>query len=197
MTRMFVALLPPEDVVEDLEELVAPRREVRVEGRPLRWSAPEQWHVTLAFLPAVPDRALDDLVERLATAAARTEPFDVWLSGGGGFPDLAAGRVLWTAAQPAAELAALSVRARNAAVVSGVEVDGAQFRPHLTLARSSRPVELTRWYRVLEPYRSPLWPATHLALVASYLGQGPRGRPRYDVLAELPVGGSGAGRVTG
>ncbi|GAB3990749.1 RNA 2',3'-cyclic phosphodiesterase [Nocardioides marmoraquaticus] len=188
MTRMFVALLPPDDVLEDLEELVAPRREARVEGRPLRWTPAEQWHVTLAFMASVPDRALDELLDRLGAAAERTQPFDVWLTGGGAFPDVASGRVLWTGVEPAAELEALSVRARNAAVASGVEVDGQRFRPHLTLARTNRPTELTRWVRVLEPYRSPVWPAGRLALVASYLGEGRRGGPRYEVVAEAKLG---------
>lgn len=185
---MFVALLPPDDVLEDLEELVAPRREAPVEGRPLRWTPAEQWHVTLAFMASVPDRSLDELLERLAVAAARTAPFDVWLTGGGAFPDVAAGRALWTGVEPAEELAALAVRARHAAVASGVEVDGQRFRPHLTLARANRPTELTRWVRVLGPYRSPLWPAERLALVASYLGEGRRGGPRHEVVAEAPIG---------
>lgn len=193
---MFVALLPPDDVLEDLEELVAPRRQDRDEARPLRWSRPEQWHVTLAFMASVPDRALDDLLERLASAAERTDPFETWLSGGGAFPDVAAGRVLWTGVEPGEPLAALAVRARNAATTSGVEVDGTRFRPHLTLARAGRPTEMTRWLRVLEPYRSPVWPADHLALVASHLGDGPRRSPRYEVVAEVPLGSAG-GKVTG
>lgn len=190
---MFAAVLPPDEVVEDLEELVAPRRDAPVEGRPLRWSVPEQWHVTLAFMASVPHRAEEVLLEHLAEAADRRGPFRTRLVGGGAFPDLGAGRVLWAGVEDPTPYAALAVAARNAAVRAGVEVDGQRFRPHVTLARSNRPVEMTRWYRVLEPYRSPPWTVDSLALVASYLGDGPRGRPRYDVLAELPLGGGGAG----
>ena len=43
---MFVALVPPAEAVEDLDAFLEPRREA---GRDLRWSAPEQVHVTLAF----------------------------------------------------------------------------------------------------------------------------------------------------
>lgn len=196
MTRMFAAVLPPEEVAEDLEELVAPRREAPVEGRPLRWSLPEQWHVTLAFMARVPARAEEDLVEGLAAAARRRRPFATRLLGGGAFPDLGAGRVLWTGVEDPAPYEALAVGARNAAVRAGVEVDGQRFRPHVTLARSNRPVEMTRWYRVLEPYRSPTWTVTSLALLVSHLGQGPHGRPRYDVLADLPLGGQNGASFT-
>lgn len=185
---MFVAVLPPLEVVEDLEELVAPRREAPVAGRPLRWSPPEQWHVTLAFAAEVPARAEEPLVTLLADAAARKAPFATQLVGGGAFPDVATGRVLWAGVADPAPYDALSVVARHAVTRAGAEVDGQRFRPHVTLARSNRPVEMTRWLRVLEPYRSPTWTVDHLALVASHLGEGPRGRPRHEVVAELPLG---------
>ena len=48
---------------------------VRREAAAFRWARPEQFHVTLAFLAEVPDRQLDDLVERLAPRGARRTPF--------------------------------------------------------------------------------------------------------------------------
>ncbi len=61
--RMFAALVPPEHVVEDLAEFLEPRVEVEPG---FRWTTPEQWHVTVAFMGNVHERNLDDLVERLA-----------------------------------------------------------------------------------------------------------------------------------
>lgn len=189
MTRMFVAVLPPPEVVESLEELVAPRREAPVAGRPLRWSPPEQWHLTLAFAAQVPAHAEEQLVALLAEATAHKPGFATRLAGGGAFPDAATGRVLWAGVEDPAPYAALSVVARHAVARAGAEVDGQRLRPHVTLARSNRPVEMTRWLRVLETYRSPAWVVDHLALVASHLGEGPRGRPRHEVVAALPLGG--------
>ena len=60
--RLFVALFPPEDVLEELAEFLAPRQEVDSD---LRWTTRDQWHVTLAFMPQVHERSLDDLTERL------------------------------------------------------------------------------------------------------------------------------------
>ena len=65
MTRMFVAVIPPDEVLEDLEAFVSPRRG----AVPFRWTDPEQWHLTLAFSHGVPDRSYDDLVDRLARRA--------------------------------------------------------------------------------------------------------------------------------
>jgi 2'-5' RNA ligase len=46
---------------------------------------------------------------------------------------------------------------------------------------------VTDWVRLLDAYDGPAWTVDTLTLVASYLGEGPRGRPRYEVVAELPL----------
>jgi 2'-5' RNA ligase len=79
--------------------------------------------------------------------------------------------------------------ARPAASRAGIAVDGQRFRPHVTLARMNRPVEATRWVRVLDAYTGPTWTIAELALVASYLGEGPRGRPRHEVLETFDLKG--------
>ena len=73
--RLFAAVIPPDEVVEDLDAFLAPRRE----AGPFRWTLPEQWHLTLAFMPDVEERRLDDLVERLARAANRRTAFANYL----------------------------------------------------------------------------------------------------------------------
>lgn len=186
--RMFVALVPPEEAVEDLDGFLAVRRE----SAPFRWARPEQFHVTLAFLAAVPDRTLDELVERLARAAGRRTPFPTRIAGGGAFPDAGRARVLWAGLdldQPGrTEIARLATGARTAASRAGIEVDGQRFRPHVTLARLGRPAEVSRWVRLLDAYSGPGWSADRVDLVASHLGEGPGGRPRYEVVETFPVG---------
>jgi RNA 2',3'-cyclic 3'-phosphodiesterase len=188
--RMFVAVVPPEGVVEDLEEFLAPRRE----AERLRWTLPEHWHVTLAFLEDVPDRALDELVEGLGRAAEKRSPMTMSLAGGGAFPHVGKAKVLWAGVDTDhEELARAAMGARSAAAHAGVEVDGERFRPHVTLARMNRPIEATRWVRVLDSYRGPSWTVDELSLVASYLGEGPRGKPRYEVVETVSLGRAGSG----
>jgi 2'-5' RNA ligase len=45
------------------------------------------------------------------------------------------------------------------------------------------------WVRLLDTYAGPPWRVDRVALIASYLGEGPRGRPRYETLEELELGG--------
>src|SRR6185437_9701639 len=86
--RLFVALVPPADALAELAAAV----EALPETAGLRWTRPEQWHVTLAFLAEVDDRAREALTPRLERVAHRHAPPTLALAGGGRF-----GRqVLWT-----------------------------------------------------------------------------------------------------
>jgi 2'-5' RNA ligase len=184
--RMFVAVVPPAEVVEHLDAFL----DVRREAAAYRWAPPEQLHVTLAFLADVPDRKLDDLVERLESAAGRRTPFEAAVAGGGAFPNVGRARVLWAGLEldetGRTELSRMATGARAAATRAGVPVDGQRFRPHVTLARLGQPDEVTPWVRLLDSYRGPSWTVDHLTLVASYLGEGPGGRPRYDPVGDFP-----------
>ena len=190
MTRMFVAVIPSESVIEDLEAFIAPRRgEV-----PFRWTQPEQWHLTLAFSGDVPDRSYDDLVDRLGRAARKRSPVVARIAGGGAFPNIARAKILYAGVETdVEEMRRMATGARAAVAKSGAEVDGQRFRPHLTLARIGRPVEASRFVRLLDAYAGPSWTVDELALVASFLGQGPRNRARHEVVETFSLGRAGSG----
>ncbi len=186
--RMFVAVVPPDAVIEHLDAFLRPRREAEA----FRWTLAEHFHVTLAFLPSVPDRKLDDLVERLGRGAARRTSFETRIAGGGAVPNPARSKLLYAGLDltesTRTELDRAATGARAAATRAGLEVDGQRFRPHVTVARINRPTDTTNWVRLLDAYAGPTFTVDRIALVASYLGEGPRGKPRYEVVEELPTG---------
>jgi 2'-5' RNA ligase len=190
---MFVAVVPPPEVVEDLDAFL----DVRRGAAAYRWAPPEHLHITLAFLADVPDRKLDDLVARLGRAAARRHEFAATVAGGGAFPNVARARVLWVGLDldddGRTELSRMATGVRAAANRAGVPVDGQRFRPHVTVARLGQPQAVTSWVRLLDSYRSPAWTVDRFTLLASYLGEGPRGRPRHEVVEEFVCGEHHAG----
>jgi len=190
---MFVAVIPPDEVIEHLEEFLTPRREEAL----FRWTSPDQFHLTLAFAGHVPDRSYDDLVARLERAARKRSPMDARIAGGGAFPNVGRARVLFAGVESdAEELSRTATGARAALSKAGADVDGRHFRSHVTLARMGKPVEATNWVRLLDTYSGPGWRIEEIALVASHLGEGPRRRPRHEVVEtfRLGRGGSGPGR---
>ena len=187
--RLFAAIVPPADVVEHLDDFLEPRRE----SAEFRWTLAEQFHITLAFMPSVPELLVDEYADRLADGLARTPIPVLRLAGPLAFPNAAETRALAVGVMPESEgadvvLERIAGRARNAAVTVGTEVDGQRFRPHLTIARLRQRADTTSWVRLLETYTGPEWPVIEAAVIASHLGQGPGGRPRYETVAELPLG---------
>ncbi|HET6167714.1 MAG TPA: RNA 2',3'-cyclic phosphodiesterase [Marmoricola sp.] len=184
---MFVAAVPPSEVLEDLEEFLAVRRD----AASFRWTVPEQWHVTLAFLADVAERSYDDLVDRLARAAGKRHPMRATITGGGAFPNVGRARVVWAGVDldDREELRRLATGCRAAASKAGIEVAGDRFKPHVTLARLGRPAEVSSWVRLLDGYRGPAYELDEISLIASHLGEGPRKRPRYEVLERFGLGG--------
>ncbi|CAM3671211.1 RNA 2',3'-cyclic phosphodiesterase [Nocardioides zeicaulis] len=185
--RAFVAALPPPEVVDHLDDFLSARRE----AAGFRWSAAEQWHLTLAFASDLPPRGLDVADELLCEAAARRPALGARVRGGGAFPHPDAARVLFAGLEVDDDddvLERLAVACRSALSRAGARVDGQRFRPHLTLGRLGRPDNLTSWVRLLDAYEGPRWQLDEVALVHSHLGEGPRGRPRHEVVATYPLG---------
>ena len=81
--RLFVAVWPPADVIDGLRGLERPS----VDG--VRWTTPDQWHVTLRFLGELPSAsalsaalhgtALPAATAVMGPSAARPSPALLWL----------------------------------------------------------------------------------------------------------------------
>lgn len=187
--RVFAALVPPPEAVEHLDGFLQPRRAVA----DYRWTPAEQFHVTLAFMGKAEEWRVDAYVESLAGSLARVPVATARIAGPIAFPNPAEARVLAAGVVPESEgggavLTRLAGRARGAAVAAGIEVDGQRFRPHLTIARMRRPAEVSNWVKLLQTYAGPEWAVDTVTVVASYLGEGQRGRPRYETIASITVG---------
>ncbi len=191
---MFIALPLPEAVKEHLAEFLEPRQEAGLRSLGLRWTMPEQWHVTLAFLPDLADRHTDELLERVQRAASRRNPLVLRLVGAGAFPHAGHAKVLWAGLEhDGEELMRLAGGVRAAASKSGTVVGGGRFHPHLTLARLGAAADVTHLLDSLAHHESRSWQAREIALIASYLGQGPNARPRHEVRATFTLGPLGIG----
>lgn len=125
MIRAFIALPLPDDVRDALEDVQA---DLDV-GRP---TAPENFHITLAYLDKQNDRTLEHIHDVLSQVSHAR--FDVVLHGIGVFGGRDP-RVVWAGVEPERQLENLRDRVRRAATRSGVELARERFRPHVTLAR--------------------------------------------------------------
>lgn len=177
--RMFAAVLPPAQLVASLGDRLDP---LQVRWPQLRWTDAAGWHLTLAFMARVEAGQYDRLVENLTGVCARTARFDISLGGAGAFPAAPIGRNLWLGVyDPTDALTRLAVETRRAVARAGIRAPEEKFTPHLTLARTSQPTDLSPQLAVLDEWSFGPWSVDELTLVESQLGQGREGRPRYVV----------------
>jgi RNA 2',3'-cyclic 3'-phosphodiesterase len=192
--RLFVAVVPPPEVLTDLGAAVASRQAEHVAHRDLRWTGPDDWHVTLAFLGDVPGPVATGLAPALERAAAGHRPFPLALAGAGAFPAAPHARVLWCGLDgDHTALAALAASVADAVTRAGAAPPdaGRPFRSHLTLARSRgrTPADVRDLVTALSGYASPSWPVDRIQLIDSH----PGGRPRYSPIGHWPLNGDTLG----
>jgi 2'-5' RNA ligase len=170
--RLFVAVWPPDDVVDVLADLPRPD----VAG--VRWTTQGQWHVTLRFLGQV---AADD-VDQVTDTFGRIDVGSAGpVSAEMGPATACLGRgILQVPVQGLDELARATV---EATADVGQPPEDRPFHGHLTLARArGRKGDLRRLRGAPLAAR---WKVAELTLVASTPH---REGSRYEVVASLPLG---------
>ena len=71
--RLFVAVWPPAEVVAALHELPRPAGD----GGGVRWTTPDQWHVTLRFLGSVDDDDVGEVRDALSSISMPSARVDL------------------------------------------------------------------------------------------------------------------------
>lgn len=150
--------------------------------------APENWHVTLAFLGDQSEDVLEQLHERLSDLAFRE--FGMRVAG----VDLFGGRnpsLLYAGVERSDELITLRKKVRAAARSAEIDLPRERFRPHVTLARFRKRLTMLETQRiagVLEAWGdidAGTLLVGQITLFRSHLG---REGPVYEPLAEYPLG---------
>jgi 2'-5' RNA ligase len=184
--RCFVAV-PIGPAVRDAVAACVAQLRTRADTDAWRWTDPEGWHVTLAFLGATDPEDVPRLARTLAAVAATREPFELAAGGLGAFPSTRRARVLWYGiADPRGRLAAVAREMQGALGLEAVD----RFRGHLTLARAR-----DRLGTDVSTVLAGVTPATarlavdRVVLYRSHLGRGPA---RYEALATAPFRGVAA-----
>ncbi len=169
MPRLFVAVWPPDDVLDRLAVLPRP------EADGLRWTEREQWHVTLRFLGSVAD--VGPVVEALAGVALSNAPVVAVL---GPTVGRFGQRILHV---PVAGLDEIARAVVESTAHLGKRADDRPFNGHVTLARAARDANVD-----LRPLTgaaiSAEWNVEEVCLVESHLH--PK-RARYEVLEQYSL----------
>lgn len=177
MKRLFSALLISDDAREHLVHALRPIREEHPQG--LRWTDPDNWHITLCFYGNQPNDHTD-LAGYLAQAAGASAPLKLNLRGAGSFGH----RTLWTGVGGQVR----ELRSLMADTIIDLDNPPPPQKPHLTIARTQERWLVADLVHALLVYEGPEFLCDELVLMESVPGQGRSGGPRYDILERIRLG---------
>lgn len=134
--RLFIALPLPHDVKAVLQTQQDSLKErLREHDAHIRWTTPEQWHLTLEFLGATNAERLPQIQSALERAAKPIKAFGLETTSLGAFPSLRRPSVLYLGVGGEVSVLQTLQNRLNEALTGITELDDKPFKPHLTLAR--------------------------------------------------------------
>lgn len=187
--RLFIAATFPRDLLRELNDRVTrlrPRLPHAV------WVRPESQHVTFAFLGDQADRVIDDISPPMTTALQKHSGFEARLRNCGFFPNARHARVGWIGLDPVPRFQAIAAAVRGVLADAEIAIDGAEFKPHLTLMRIRDPwppASIDLFNRSLRDFESLPFELASATLYSSELN--PNGAI-HTPLREFALGASAA-----
>lgn len=179
--RLFAGFPVPPPVVERLSAFRL-RHATPKDG--LRWSAPEQWHITLRFFGELPSAQAANLITHLKQLRAPAISLRI-----GGFGAFETKGILFADVEHSATLLEAFRGVEVIASVCGMLPETRPLRPHVTLARARNrtgAATLRAWMQSAAPaFGAPIsWTAREVVIYESVLG---RQGASYASLAHIPL----------
>jgi len=128
--RVFIAIDIDKEVQQRLAEIQGKLQKCDAD---VRWVAPENIHLTLRFLGYVSHP--ESIFKATEDSVCDIEPFKLFLSKIGVFPDLKRPRVIWAGIKESKILSVISQNLSGHLEQCGFPEEKRDYRPHLTLGR--------------------------------------------------------------
>jgi 2'-5' RNA ligase len=167
--RLFLATHFPGEVLRDLNSRLTP---VRSRLPAASWVREETQHLTFAFLGEHPETLVERLGAPLEAALSAIPRFEARVRGCGFFPNPRRARVGWAGLDPEQNFVNVARAVREVVTQNGVELDGGDFKPHLTLMRMRDPwppASIDLFNRTLRDYCSEPFALGSVTLFSSQL----------------------------
>jgi 2''-5'' RNA ligase len=185
MIRTFIAAEIPPDVREELTSSIAGFKET---APFVKWSHPDNLHLTLRFLGDVKEGDLEELFDAVADAVAAVPPFALEVCGVGAFPNWRHPRIVWAGCgEGASDAVTLAGAVEEACVELGYEQERRPFRPHLTLGRVKQPADGIGLADAVAGFADRPYGYIDVDSVVVFMSSLRRTGPVYSPMARLPL----------
>ncbi|WP_010663558.1 RNA 2',3'-cyclic phosphodiesterase [Marinilabilia salmonicolor] len=153
----------------------------------LRWTRPDQWHITLKFIGSFSVSSIPELAGKLRNGFNQKAGEQLVVKGAGFFGSLQSPKVLWAGVERSDWLDELNKIAEDICLETGIPESPKPFSPHLTLARIRK---LKRPVRLIEEVKrqgETLWDKVRVNEVGLYKSELTPDGPEYSVLNKFKL----------
>lgn len=180
MKRLFIGI-PVESEMAGIQ-VQAWKTEPELAGTVIKWTKPENWHITLIFLGNTPDSMIDQLKSLIKESFAGLSSFRTGLLGIGLFPNAHNPKVLWLGVEDIQPLMTGYDRLTEMLLQNGISSDNKPLRPHLTLARIRNSVQGNPITSMIEKYQNYCFGTVEIKSVVLYESISTNDGPVYKPL---------------
>jgi len=131
--RSFIAIPLSHNISFEIEKI---HKELKALSADVKWVRPHSIHLTLKFLGAIDEEAIERIAQAIEKAIKGYRPWSVAIKNVGTFPSLRNPRVIWIGIEDKSDhILTFQNRIENELSRLGFEKEKRKFSPHLTLGR--------------------------------------------------------------
>jgi len=185
MKRLFIAI-----DISDNQEVNNIYREVKKKlfNNKIRWTKPENMHITLKFLGSTPAEKVKNIVEVMGNVAKDYKEIEMNFSRVGLFGSSYKPRVIWLGFKENLVLTELAENLKRKLEPIGFPYDRQNFVPHLTLGRINKIESKSYFQSVLNGYKKLDLQAFQIKKIYLFESILQKEGPEYRVLHEVDLG---------
>lgn len=185
--RVFFAIEFDADTQSALQQRMVPLKK-HIKPNHVRWSRPENFHVTLKFIPALNSHALPELESHIEMLIKKhNSPISLSLGNYITFPHFYRPRVIAIEVLPTDRLKAIADEITILCdTLDLTRRDNTPFRPHITIGRIKHPKEIA--FDILQTCEQPPTIAVNLQHIALFRSEPKTDGSHYTVLKRFPLG---------
>lgn len=185
--RTFVAV----DLAAGVKDrLIALQEQLGRAGSGVKWTRPENLHLTLLFLGEVGELEVVSICRVVQQRARKHAPFSLEVAGLGAFPNARRPKILWAGiADGVTELRAVHADLEEGLLELGCyRREEREYTPHLTLGRLSHDDRAEEWAQALAKQADWTGGTTQVAEILVMASEMRKSGPEYSVLGRGSLG---------
>lgn len=182
--RIFVGIKLDDSVLLEMEKFLKPFKKM---ASPIKWTKPENIHVTLKFIGEVTPDKYSRIETLLDNADFKTGSIDLTIAGCGKFGKGRDMSIFWIGLDKNEKLEDLYNRIETTLQKAGIPKEERRFKPHLTVARNKKSFNFKSFFELIEENKDRRIAGQRVTAFQVFESRLTPEGPIYTLLKEIPL----------